>query len=196
MLVGKALKFIRTRKGISQTELANNIISSSFLSKLENEQTNVSFDLVLALIDKMGVSIEEFTELAKFLDREYTKTSLMSIVEELNLCVKNNGDIQPIQQKLLYHDCTLSRIAFSISNLISLPEKSLITQKEIESLMFEWEYIGHIEVLLISLYYPYSSELFKKNIFDRFCHLHLSTPKTKEFSKDHFTLLSVKNALL
>lgn len=183
MLVGKALKFIRTRKGISQTELANNIISSSFLSKLENEQTNVSFDLVLALIDKMGVSIEEFTELAKFLDREYTKTSLMSIVEELNLCVKNNGDIQPIQQKLLYHDCTLSRIAFSISNLISLPEKSLITQKEIESLMFEWEYIGHIEVLLISLYYPYSSELFKKIFLIDFVIYIYQLRKQKNFLK-------------
>ncbi|GMC01894.1 helix-turn-helix domain-containing protein [Enterococcus thailandicus] len=196
MRVGRALKFIRVRKGISQSELANNIVSASFLSKLENEHSNISFDLALLLIDRLGVSISEFIELVKLLDEEHSTSSLVSIVDELNLRIKNKEDIEVIQQKLIQFDCSLSKIALNICKLTILDGKSKLLQNEIENLMFDWEYIGHVEVILINLYYSYSSEQFKKIIFDRFCHLHLSIPKTKEFFADHDQLLSIRQQMV
>ena len=81
MKIGKALKYIRIRKGFTQKEVAGNIVTVSFLSKLENEKTNISFDLLIKLIDRMGVGIEEFIDLSK--NFEETPSSLMNVIEEI-----------------------------------------------------------------------------------------------------------------
>lgn len=61
MGAGSIIRQVRKSKGISQTDLAKDIMSRSNLSNFENGLYVPSFDKVVALINKLNLSLEEFT---------------------------------------------------------------------------------------------------------------------------------------
>ena len=55
------LKKLRLDRGYSQEKLAHNITSRSCLAKYENGNCNIPFPILLDLLDKMNVTIDEFS---------------------------------------------------------------------------------------------------------------------------------------
>jgi transcriptional regulator with XRE-family HTH domain len=121
MKIGKAIKYIRIRKGFTQKEVAGNVVTVSFLSKLENEKTNISFDLLIELIDRMGVGIEEFIDLSK--NFEETPSSLMNVIEEIERQVTTKQCIEEnTRVKLQEFHCSLANLTEKIVSCIKNTE--------------------------------------------------------------------------
>ncbi|AOV08931.1 helix-turn-helix domain-containing protein [Sporosarcina ureilytica] len=60
MEIGQALKLIRTNKGLSQAKIAGGIISTSFYSKVEKGQSNISSELLFKILEQLNISLNEF----------------------------------------------------------------------------------------------------------------------------------------
>ncbi|MGN8982505.1 helix-turn-helix domain-containing protein [Enterococcus villorum] len=189
MKIGKALKYIRIRKGFTQKEVAGNIVTVSFLSKLENEKTNISFDLLIKLIDRMGVGIEEFIDLSK--NFEETPSSLMNVIEEIERQVTTKQCIEEnTRVKLQEFHCSLASLTEKIISCIKNTGSGFLVE-EIQNCIIEWDYIGHVEVLLFSLFAPYASDDFRLLIKERFLKLHEYNRSIKEYPFDHLRLTAL-----
>ncbi|EIO5735578.1 helix-turn-helix transcriptional regulator [Listeria monocytogenes] len=57
--VGHIIKRIRSEKGYSQAELSAGICSINALARAESNETSPSFEILFALLDRLGVSIEK-----------------------------------------------------------------------------------------------------------------------------------------
>lgn len=58
--LGKNLKRIRTKKGITQADIARSLgVSRGFVSNLENGKTNPTLATISKIADAIGVGIEE-----------------------------------------------------------------------------------------------------------------------------------------
>ncbi|TLG71746.1 helix-turn-helix domain-containing protein [Culicoidibacter larvae] len=57
--VGTQIKSIRSAKKISQTQLSNGICNINTLVRIEANETSPSFELLLALVNKLGIDMEE-----------------------------------------------------------------------------------------------------------------------------------------
>lgn len=66
MEIGSRIRFFRIQKNMTQEELASKIISISYLSKIENNQTSASIEVLELLCDRLGIKLienEEYMEL-------------------------------------------------------------------------------------------------------------------------------------
>ncbi|WP_173918419.1 helix-turn-helix domain-containing protein [Halobacillus sp. Marseille-Q1614] len=59
MEYGKALRFHRVKQGLTQNQLADGIISSAYLSKIENDQTVPAIEVLELLYERLGIDINE-----------------------------------------------------------------------------------------------------------------------------------------
>ncbi|MEC3884050.1 helix-turn-helix transcriptional regulator [Halobacillus sp. HZG1] len=59
MEMGKILKYYRLKKGMSQEETAESIVSPSYLSRIENNKTTVEKETLILLLQRVGVDYEE-----------------------------------------------------------------------------------------------------------------------------------------
>lgn len=50
MTVGEALRLLRTQKGMTLARAANNALSTAFLSKVERDQNEITFEKLLAIL--------------------------------------------------------------------------------------------------------------------------------------------------
>ncbi|GHP13193.1 transcriptional regulator [Lentilactobacillus fungorum] len=57
---GHTFNYLRTRKGISLSTAAADVVSNSFLSRFEHGHSNISFHKLIALLANINVSVEEF----------------------------------------------------------------------------------------------------------------------------------------
>ena len=60
MTYGELFKQIRIEKGLSLADLADADISPSFIGKFERNQSRISADWFIRLLQKMQVSLDEF----------------------------------------------------------------------------------------------------------------------------------------
>ena len=59
--LGKNLKTIRTKKGISQGDIARSLgVSRGFVSNIENGKTNPTLATIVRLAKALGVSVNKF----------------------------------------------------------------------------------------------------------------------------------------
>ncbi|THE09973.1 XRE family transcriptional regulator [Bacillus timonensis] len=71
MEIGSRIRFFRIQKNMTQEELANEIISISYLSKIENNQTSASIEVLELLCDRLGIKLiesEEYEQLRELHD--------------------------------------------------------------------------------------------------------------------------------
>ncbi|GAA0467070.1 helix-turn-helix domain-containing protein [Alkalibacillus silvisoli] len=54
-LVGKAIKWYRTEQGITQGQLADDICSVTYISKLENGQIDLREEIIVQISDRLGI---------------------------------------------------------------------------------------------------------------------------------------------
>jgi len=58
--LGQKIRELRMKKGITQTELAEGLVTPSMISQIESDKANPSFKLLEGISRKLGVSIDEF----------------------------------------------------------------------------------------------------------------------------------------
>jgi len=59
MEIGKLLKFHRLEKGMTQDEVAESIVSVSYLSRIENNKTTADQDTIALLFEKVGINFKD-----------------------------------------------------------------------------------------------------------------------------------------
>ncbi|AOV08930.1 helix-turn-helix domain-containing protein [Sporosarcina ureilytica] len=94
MQIGSAFNIIRKNKGLSQREVAANIISTSFYSKLETENSNISADLFFQLLDNLDITPEEF----EYIYNDYAHTPKRKI-DDLCKQIYYAGEIDKLHEK-------------------------------------------------------------------------------------------------
>src|SRR5690606_10847656 len=65
MEIGSRIRFFRIQKNMTQEELAQEIISISYLSKIENNQTSASIEVLELLCNRLGIKLIESEEYAQ-----------------------------------------------------------------------------------------------------------------------------------
>ncbi|HEY4399842.1 MAG TPA: helix-turn-helix domain-containing protein [Lactobacillaceae bacterium] len=60
MHFGQTFQEIRENKGIKRSQLADELVTASMIGKFEREESRLSFDRVVHLLEKMMVSVDEF----------------------------------------------------------------------------------------------------------------------------------------
>ncbi|MDR4886949.1 helix-turn-helix transcriptional regulator [Fredinandcohnia sp. QZ13] len=71
MEIGSRIRFFRIQKNMTQEELAHEIISISYLSKIENNQTSASIEVLELLCERLGIKLiesEEYEQLRELHD--------------------------------------------------------------------------------------------------------------------------------
>ncbi|MCZ2259988.1 helix-turn-helix domain-containing protein [Sporosarcina sp. G11-34] len=156
MVMGAAFKIIRKNKGLSQKEVAADIISTSFYSKLENENSNISADLFFQVLDNLDIALEEF----EYIYNDYSHTSKKKIDDECKQ-IYYAGDITKLEEKKneveeIYKstgDDFYNRLAILLYCLIQTYNSEKYDPEiinPIQSYLFSVETWGHYEIRLFT----------------------------------------------
>lgn len=84
MDIGGTIKKVREGKNISQEELAKNILSRPHLSLIENNKSDLSISLLLKLVEKLHIPIDEFFYIATNCSIPETKSLSLKLMNEAN----------------------------------------------------------------------------------------------------------------
>lgn len=85
LLIGKRIKDLRIKQGLSQEELSVQVgLSRSYISRVESGISTLSIERLGLVINKLGVTVEEFfTFSEKRIELKYTP-SIISIINVLS----------------------------------------------------------------------------------------------------------------
>lgn len=82
MTIGERLKKIRLLLGLTQTEISQGVVTESFYSKVERNISKIKIEDLLAILNKNGVSLEDFFEIQ---DDERNKDTTEGLKKDLLL---------------------------------------------------------------------------------------------------------------
>lgn len=84
---GQVLRRMREEKGYSLRQVSNGILSTSFLSKFERGESNISLSHFVNVIERMNISLDEFI----FSANEYKPNELDSLMSEIASAYQRNN---------------------------------------------------------------------------------------------------------
>lgn len=84
---GQVLRRMREEKGYSLRQVSNGILSTSFLSKFERGESNISLSHFINVIERMNISLDEFV----FSANEYKPSELDSLMSEIASAYQRNN---------------------------------------------------------------------------------------------------------
>lgn len=93
MEFGETIKQIRKAQGISQVELAKDIMSRSNLSRFEKGHYYPSYDKIIDIIARLGLSLEEILYIAN----DYQANPLEQLQQQL-VAVENQYDLKGLKE--------------------------------------------------------------------------------------------------
>ncbi|WP_180960156.1 tetratricopeptide repeat protein [Neobacillus cucumis] len=93
MEFGSLIKYYRTQKGITQTELAKGICSVPHLSKIENNTKEANEETIALLLERLSISLEEMEE-----KEEQIKNLLRDLSNKINFFLLK--EVEEIYQEL------------------------------------------------------------------------------------------------
>lgn len=114
MEIGKILKFHRLEKGMTQEEVAESIVSVSYLSRIENNKTTVDQETIKLLFEKVGINFNDLQSEDNTIQQlliEWEKPLLHNQAKECEvLNEKLNKLISPITRTELLIEFHVKRI--------------------------------------------------------------------------------------
>lgn len=200
MEINELLKKTRTERKISQKELAHNITTRESISKYESGKNNIPFVVLLKLLEKLNLSIDEFVfyldtdsvrsknkGLKSWLKiKEKTKTKHL-LLEELKIKIQETEDIAAIRNYLI----------FQIHDWYALPEKERkLDKKDQEYLQLFMNYLESIHEWGRFEMTSFSSMLFLFNtsyIEQRLQEIHRKIETHRDFEIFHPILFGLYN---
>ncbi|UOR11063.1 helix-turn-helix transcriptional regulator [Halobacillus amylolyticus] len=132
MEYGKVLRFHRVKQGLTQNQLAEGIISSAYLSKIENDQTVPAIEVLELLYERLGLD---------FCESSYSHPSKEKLKEWYEAIVfKRREDAELLKEELLQQKETLANhqlyIFFELFRI-----RHLLLKNEVEKAYEAWENI-------------------------------------------------------
>lgn len=185
---GNTIKQIRIGKNLTQKELSDGIITRTYLSKIENELVNPSFDVIEKILFRLNMTLDEFI----FVCNEKKISSKHKILNSF-FSISSNHELEKIQyciktctkHNLSEYDPIFEDIILICTGLLSLSQKNSIDEipNEILHVWNKYEKIDTwylIEIKIIncllflfpmftsfSLAQRLNNELLKYNDFDK-----------------------------
>lgn len=112
MTLGEQFKSLRAKRGLSQPELAELAgIEQSYLSKLENDKSLPSNEVLRKLLNAFSVTL---VQLLQPLEQQYIKDNLMAIADVEHLYQQQNEQHIAKQRNMLYLSSLLIVIATTL----------------------------------------------------------------------------------
>ncbi|WP_082232505.1 helix-turn-helix transcriptional regulator [Halobacillus massiliensis] len=132
MEYGKALRFHRVKQGLTQNQLAEGIISSAYLSKIENDQTMPAIEVLELLYERLGID---------FNDPAINHPSKEKLLEWYEAIVhKRTDDARELQDELLQQKSMLeNHQLYVFYELFRI--RYLLLKGEVEEAYEAWENI-------------------------------------------------------
>ncbi len=170
--LGKSFKMLRESKGLSQKEIAGEIISIAQLSRFERGVSNITADTLYDCLENMNVSIEEF----QCVCRNYSQTQSKIFQDEVSRAYMEKNTLQLKQQlrKCQQLEVIDSRHKFYKLNTIAVKaalsqcdKEERVSKKEIQFLidyLFSVDEWGRYELWLFSN----SVSLLNNNLIETF----------------------------
>lgn len=87
MEFGYYIKNLRKSKELTLKELSQDLMSISFLSKFERNETEITFSYLLNLLNRLNIGFDEFMNITDY------NSSYKELLKELNLAYSNNNII-------------------------------------------------------------------------------------------------------
>lgn len=127
--IGTTIKNIRVGKNLTQKELSNGIITRTYLSKIENDLVNPSFDVIEKILLRLNMSLDEFIFVCNnknISDKQKIMNTFLSISSNtetkkisycLDICTKQN---------IIEYDPIFDDIILICTGLLSLSKKKNI----------------------------------------------------------------------
>ncbi|MBM6615527.1 helix-turn-helix domain-containing protein [Desemzia sp. RIT804] len=84
---GQVLRRLREEKGYSLRQISNGILSTSFLSKFERGESNISLSHFIHVIERMNISLDEFV----FSANEYKPSELDQLMSDIATAYQRNN---------------------------------------------------------------------------------------------------------
>jgi len=84
---GYYIKNLRKSKELTLKELSQDLMSISFLSKFERNETEITFSYLLNLLNRLNIGFDEFMNITDY------NSSYKELLKELNLAYSNNNII-------------------------------------------------------------------------------------------------------
>lgn len=84
---GQVLRRLREEKGYSLRQVSKGILSTSFLSKFERGESNISLSHFIDIIERMNISLDEFV----FSANEYKPNELDHLISEISSAYQRNN---------------------------------------------------------------------------------------------------------
>jgi transcriptional regulator with XRE-family HTH domain len=147
MTLGEQLKNIRANKGLSQPELSELAgIEQSYLSKLENDKSLPSNEVLRKLLSAFSLSVTEFLEP---LDTSYIKNKLLVISDIERLYQQASTKQLNQQRNYLYLASTLIVLAITLfyigyakqvfnENLYEYSSRGVVLDGEPSDIFWQW----------------------------------------------------------
>ncbi|MEC0282809.1 helix-turn-helix domain-containing protein [Terribacillus saccharophilus] len=83
MEIGPLIKLHRIKQSMTQEDLAAGIVSESYLSKIENQKTDASPEVIALLCERLGIQLNaENEDMIKEKAEEWLRFFMMRIVEK------------------------------------------------------------------------------------------------------------------
>lgn len=164
MDIGGTIKKIRRGKNITQKALAENILSRPHLSLIENNKSDISMSLLIQILEKLHLPVDEFVFLANDCSISESKSMALQLMNEANkantkglnnLLKDSKSKFKEYDSYEFYHISLLTEI------YIRLLDNNFTINEEIQNIA------NPIKVYLFNLsdWYIYDLKLFSNSLF-------------------------------
>lgn len=151
---GQVLRRLREEKGYSLRQVSNGILSTSFLSKFERGESDISLTHFVKIVERMNISLDEFI----FSANEYKPSELDNLISEIATAYQRNNitKLKNITKREYDRyeefgfDAYLCNSIMAEANMLNL-EKKRIDKKKSEFLatyLFKIELWGNYELVV------------------------------------------------
>lgn len=164
MDIGGTIKKIRRGKNITQKALAENILSRPHLSLIENNKSDISMSLLIQILEKLHLPVDEFVFLANDCSISESKSMALQLMNEANkantkglnnLLKDSKSKFKEYDSYEFYHISLLTEI------YIRLLDNNFTINEEIQTIA------NPIKAYLFNLsdWYIYDLKLFSNSLF-------------------------------
>ena len=145
---GKTIHNLRTRRKMTQQELAQNLFDRSTISKIENNELSTTYENEIKLITRLGLTPNEF----EYISNSYqvgTKNQLLYRFLNLDDNV-DQEEINGLLQDCLFvkNDEDIKRIAIILKSLLLINNAAAHARELVQPIWFN--YLRNIEVFTIT----------------------------------------------
>ncbi|MDP5275984.1 helix-turn-helix domain-containing protein [Chengkuizengella axinellae] len=130
MKLGERIYYHRVKEGMTQKELAAGICSIPYLSKIENNNTEASEEIISMLFKKLGIEYS--------MNDEEFENKTLELINEWYKAIKSKN----IEQEELYHHCKLNMS--SITNPTIINQYTLV---HIRYCLFKQEFSQSVKLI-------------------------------------------------